>query len=106
LHGITKPLKLTLDSFQCKQHPMLKRGWCGADAKASFNRADFGLDYGQSYGFNMASTCRPRYRSKSKASSNRERDRASGLSRVARNRCGKANPVWPFLTVEIRRRYR
>ncbi|SIT68978.1 Polyisoprenoid-binding protein YceI [Burkholderia sp. b13] len=56
LHGVTKPIKLTLDSFQCKQHPMLKRWWCGADAKASFNRADFGLDYGKSYGFNMQTT--------------------------------------------------
>jgi polyisoprenoid-binding protein YceI len=53
MHGVTKPLNLTLDSFQCKQHPMLKRLWCGADATATFNRADFGLDYGKAYGFNM-----------------------------------------------------
>ncbi|HTH60192.1 MAG TPA: YceI family protein [Paraburkholderia sp.] len=53
LHGVTKPLNLTIDSFKCMQHPMLKREVCGADAKAEFNRADFGVNYGQNYGFKM-----------------------------------------------------
>lgn len=53
MHGVTRPMNLALDSFQCKQHPMLKRLWCGADATATFNRADFGLDYGKAYGFDM-----------------------------------------------------
>lgn len=53
LHGVTKPLTLKLNSFKCIQHPMLKREVCGADAEASFNRADFGIDYGSKYGFDM-----------------------------------------------------
>jgi len=54
LHGVTKPLNLKIDSFKCFQNPMLKREVCGADAKAEFNRADFGVDYGAKYGFRMA----------------------------------------------------
>ncbi len=53
LKGVTKPVPLTINSFLCKPHPMLKREVCGADASASFNRADFGLDYGKGYGFLM-----------------------------------------------------
>lgn len=51
LHGVTKPVTLTLNKFTCIQHPALKREVCGADASASFNRADFGIDYGAKYGF-------------------------------------------------------
>jgi polyisoprenoid-binding protein YceI len=54
LHGVTKPLNLTIDSFKCMINPMLKREVCGADAKAEFNRADFGIDFGKNYGFKMA----------------------------------------------------
>jgi polyisoprenoid-binding protein YceI len=46
LLGVTKPLTLTINKFKCIQHPMLKREVCGADASASFNRADFGMSYG------------------------------------------------------------
>lgn len=46
LHGITKPLQLTINKLTCLQHPMLKREVCGADASATFNRADFGITYG------------------------------------------------------------
>ncbi|MBO9537163.1 YceI family protein [Herbaspirillum sp.] len=53
LHGVTKPVALTINKFNCIQHPMLKREVCGADASASFNRADFGVDYGAKYGFSM-----------------------------------------------------
>jgi polyisoprenoid-binding protein YceI len=51
LHGITKPVTLTINSFKCIEHPMLKKQVCGADASGSFNRADFGVSYGQQYGF-------------------------------------------------------
>jgi polyisoprenoid-binding protein YceI len=51
LHGITKPVTLSINSFKCIQHPMLKKQVCGADAGGSFNRADFGVNYGQQYGF-------------------------------------------------------
>lgn len=53
LHGVTKPLNLTINSFLCKMTPMSKKERCGADASATFNRADFGIDYGEKYGFNM-----------------------------------------------------
>ena len=51
LHGATKPVNLTIDSFKCMQHPMTKKQVCGADANGTFNRADFGVNYGQQYGF-------------------------------------------------------
>jgi polyisoprenoid-binding protein YceI len=53
LHGVTKPVDLKIDSFLCKPNPMSKKEVCGADATASFNRADFGVDYGAKYGFKM-----------------------------------------------------
>jgi polyisoprenoid-binding protein YceI len=43
LLGVTKPLKLEIDSFKCIQHPFFKKEVCGADAEAEFNRADFGM---------------------------------------------------------------
>lgn len=53
LHGVTKPVALALNRFKCIPHPMLKRELCGADAAATFNRADFGLTAGKDYGFSM-----------------------------------------------------
>ena len=53
LHGITKPVTLTINSFKCIEHPMLKKQVCGADASGKFSRADFGVNYGQQYGFNQ-----------------------------------------------------
>jgi polyisoprenoid-binding protein YceI len=53
LHGVTKPVSLKIDSFKCIQHPMLKKEVCGADATGTFSRADFGVNYGQQYGFNQ-----------------------------------------------------
>jgi polyisoprenoid-binding protein YceI len=32
---------------------MLKREVCGADASATFKRSDFGVSYGEQYGFNQ-----------------------------------------------------
>ena len=54
LHGVSKPVKLKIDHFGCRPHPM-KQGKevCGANATADLNRADFGIDWGQSYGFKM-----------------------------------------------------
>jgi polyisoprenoid-binding protein YceI len=51
LHGVTKPVTLHINQFKCIQHPMLKREVCGADASTTFNRADFGVDYGVKMGF-------------------------------------------------------
>jgi polyisoprenoid-binding protein YceI len=53
LHGVTKPVTLTINSFKCLPHPMFKRDWCGADAQATINREDFGIDAGKPYGFKM-----------------------------------------------------
>ncbi len=53
LHGVTKPLNLTINSFLCKVTPMSKKERCGADAAATLNRADYGINFGDKYGFNM-----------------------------------------------------
>ena len=58
LHGVTKPLNLQINKFLCKPHPMLKKEVCGADALATFNRKDFGIAYGEAYGFDMGVTLR------------------------------------------------
>jgi polyisoprenoid-binding protein YceI len=51
LHGITKPVTLSINSFKCFDHPALKKEVCGADTSGHFNRADFGVNYGEQYGF-------------------------------------------------------
>jgi len=53
LHGVTKPLTLKINQFLCKPNPMTKKEVCGADASATFNRKDYGLGYGDAYGFKM-----------------------------------------------------
>jgi polyisoprenoid-binding protein YceI len=53
LHGVTRPLNLKINSFVCKMTPLSKKERCGADASGTFNRADFGISYGDKYGFNM-----------------------------------------------------
>lgn len=53
LHGVTKPVTLTIRSFKCMQHPMKKKEFCGADASASFNREEFGITFGKNFGFKM-----------------------------------------------------
>jgi polyisoprenoid-binding protein YceI len=57
-HGVTKPMTLKILSFKCMMHPFYKKEVCGADATGTFNRADFGVDYGKAYGFNMDVTLR------------------------------------------------
>ncbi len=56
MHGVTKPLTLKIDSFMCKPNPMTKKEVCGADATASLDRKDFGVSYGEAYGFKMGVT--------------------------------------------------
>jgi polyisoprenoid-binding protein YceI len=51
LHGVTKPLKLTVNSFKCMVNPMSKKEVCGADASATLNRSDYGVNFGDKYGF-------------------------------------------------------
>jgi len=56
LHGVTKPLTLKINSFLCKPSPMTKKEVCGADASATFNRSDFGVNFGDKYGFKQEVT--------------------------------------------------
>jgi polyisoprenoid-binding protein YceI len=51
LHGVTKPLTLKIRQFKCMPNPMTKKEVCGADASATLNRSDFGINYGDKYGF-------------------------------------------------------
>jgi len=43
LLGVTKPVSLTVTSFNCGPHPMNKKPMCGANATAMIKRSDFGL---------------------------------------------------------------
>jgi polyisoprenoid-binding protein YceI len=52
LHGVTHPLQLTINSFMCKTYPD-KKEHCGADLSGDLNRADYGISYGDKYGFKM-----------------------------------------------------
>ncbi|WP_407352518.1 YceI family protein [Luteimonas sp. R10] len=58
LRGVTRPLTLAIDRFHCQPHPIFKRDWCGADAHATFDRSEFGLDAGKDHGFDMDVTLR------------------------------------------------
>jgi polyisoprenoid-binding protein YceI len=44
MHGVTKPVTLTVESMSCRDHPMAKVPACGADARATIKRSDFGMD--------------------------------------------------------------
>lgn len=54
MKGVTKPVKLTLNSFLCKPNAMTRRMTCGADAVGTLNRDEFGVDYGKAMGIKMA----------------------------------------------------
>jgi len=41
--GVTKPVTLTLSSFMCMPHPMVKKEACGATATAKIKRSDFNV---------------------------------------------------------------
>jgi len=43
LKGVTKPVTLTINSFHCMPHPMLKKDACGATATAKVKRTDFNM---------------------------------------------------------------
>jgi polyisoprenoid-binding protein YceI len=59
MRGMTKPMTLALNSFKCIPDFMLKpRLRCGADALGTFQRDDFGLDGGKSFGMDMKVTLR------------------------------------------------
>lgn len=45
LLGVTKPLTLKVESFNCGANPMSKKDMCGADVSGSIKRSDFGMKY-------------------------------------------------------------
>ena len=53
LHGVTRPVALDIAMFKCIPHPVLHRELCGAEAKGTIQRDQFGLDSGKQYGFSM-----------------------------------------------------
>lgn len=46
IKGITRPVTLNVTHFACKQHPMLKKDACGANAVATVRRSDFNMGKG------------------------------------------------------------
>ena len=54
LHGVTRPLDLKIEQFKCIPDFVLKpRERCGAEASATFDRSEFGIDAGKSFGLDM-----------------------------------------------------
>ncbi len=45
LLGVTKPLTLKVDAFNCGTNPMSKQSMCGADVSGMIKRSDFGMKY-------------------------------------------------------------
>ncbi|HZP94138.1 MAG TPA: YceI family protein [Burkholderiales bacterium] len=48
--GVTRPVNLTVNLFNCIPHPMLKKEVCGADAEGDLNWSEYGMkmsQYGQ-----------------------------------------------------------
>lgn len=54
MHGVTRPLDLKIEQFKCIPDMLLKpRERCGAEASATFDRSEFGIDAGKSFGIDM-----------------------------------------------------
>jgi polyisoprenoid-binding protein YceI len=53
LHGVTRPLTLTVRSFECKEVPMMHQYRCGADAVGHFERDRYDMSFGKQFGFRM-----------------------------------------------------
>ncbi len=43
LLGVTRPVRLTINSFKCIPHPMFKKEVCGADAEGDLNWSEYGM---------------------------------------------------------------
>jgi polyisoprenoid-binding protein YceI len=46
ISGVTKPVTLTIDAFNCGANPMSKKDECGAGASTQIKRSDFGVKFG------------------------------------------------------------
>jgi polyisoprenoid-binding protein YceI len=44
MHGVTKPVHLTIDHFHCGLNLINMKNTCGANATAAIKRSDFGVD--------------------------------------------------------------
>jgi polyisoprenoid-binding protein YceI len=44
--GVTKPVTLNIDAFNCGKNPMSQKDECGAAASAQIKRSDFGIKFG------------------------------------------------------------
>jgi polyisoprenoid-binding protein YceI len=53
LHGVTRPLTLTIRTFECKNLSMMHQYRCGADAEGHFERDQYGMTFGKAMGFQM-----------------------------------------------------
>jgi polyisoprenoid-binding protein YceI len=45
LLGVTRPVKLAINSFKCIPHPMIKKEVCGADAEGDLNWSEYGMKH-------------------------------------------------------------
>ena len=45
INGVTRPVTLAVNVFQCAPNPMNKRKQCGADLSTTIKRSDFGMKY-------------------------------------------------------------
>ncbi len=45
LLGVTKPLTLRLERWNCREHPFNKKWMCGGNATGTLKRSDFGMKY-------------------------------------------------------------
>src|SRR3546814_12611717 len=43
MHGVTRPITLTVAHFVCKDHPISRSPACGADLRATLKRSDWGV---------------------------------------------------------------
>ncbi|NCP80519.1 MAG: polyisoprenoid-binding protein, partial [Gallionella sp.] len=43
IKGVMKPVTLTLTSFHCMPHPMVKKDACGANATVTVKRSDYNM---------------------------------------------------------------
>ena len=46
LLGVTKPVTLKVDGFNCGANPFTKKDMCGADLSGAIKRSDFGMKFG------------------------------------------------------------
>ena len=46
IRDVTKPVTLTVRSFNCGPHPFVKKEACGVDAYTTIKRSDYGVKYG------------------------------------------------------------